>query len=63
MAGPGIMDNIFDGIQRPLKVIAEETKSVFVPRGINIPSLDHKKKWLFEPYDVKVIKPLPLFCV
>jgi V-type H+-transporting ATPase subunit A len=49
--GPGIMDNIFDGIQRPLSVIARETKSVFVPRGINVNSLDHAKKWLFEPFD------------
>lgn len=48
--GPGIMNNIFDGIQRPLTAIAEETKSVFVPRGVNVPSLDHNKKWLFEPY-------------
>jgi len=53
--GPGIMDNIFDGIQRPLKVIALESKSVFVPRGVNVLSLDHKKKWLFEPqaYGIK----------
>jgi len=52
--GPGIMNNIFDGIQRPLSVIANETKSVFVPRGINIPALDHKKKWLFHPYPIEV---------
>jgi len=43
------MDNIFDGIQRPLQVIANDTKSVFVPRGININALDHKKKWTFKP--------------
>jgi len=54
--GPGIMDNIFDGIQRPLKIIAEESGSVFVPRGVNVQSLDHKKKWTFnpEPYKIKV---------
>jgi len=51
--GPGIMGSIFDGIQRPLTVIAEESKSVFIPRGINIPSLDHKKKWSFVPAPLK----------
>lgn len=48
--GPGIMDNIFDGIQRPLTTIAQESKSVFVPRGINVQPLDHKKKWKFVPF-------------
>lgn len=52
--GPGIMNNIFDGIQRPLIEIADLTKSVFVPRGININSLDHTKKWLFEPASIRV---------
>lgn len=47
--GPGIMDNIFDGIQRPLTDIANETKSVFVPRGIDVNPLDHSKQWWFKP--------------
>ncbi len=47
--GPGMMDNIFDGIQRPLKEIAAVSKSVFVPRGVRVDSLDHKKKWEFFP--------------
>lgn len=47
--GPGIMNNIFDGIQRPLESIAEVSNSVFVPRGINVLSLDHDKSWLFVP--------------
>jgi len=47
--GPGIMDNIFDGIQRPLKEIAVLSKSVFVPRGVRVQSLDHSKKWEFFP--------------
>jgi V-type H+-transporting ATPase subunit A len=51
--GPGIMNNIFDGIQRPLTAIADQTKSVFVPRGVNVPALDHEKKWPFEPYPVQ----------
>jgi len=51
--GPGIMNNIFDGIQRPLTAIAEATNSVFVPRGINVPALDHTKKWGFDPLPLK----------
>ena len=52
--GPGIMDNIFDGIQRPLDAIAKLSGSVFVPRGVNVKSLDHTKIWEFVPADVKV---------
>lgn len=52
--GPGIMDNIFDGIQRPLKAIADVSQSCFIPRGISVNALDHEKKWLFEPYDRKI---------
>lgn len=52
--GPGIMNNIFDGIQRPLETIAQDSNSVFVPRGITVNSLDHSKKWDFKQADVKV---------
>jgi len=38
--GPGIMENIFDGIQRPLKTIAMIAPDIFVPKGVDIPSLD-----------------------
>jgi len=51
--GPGIMDNIFDGIQRPLTDIANKSKSVFVPRGVDVPALNQTKKWLFEPFNLK----------
>lgn len=37
--GPGIVDSIFDGIQRPLTRIAEMTGDVFVPRGVDVVSL------------------------
>lgn len=47
--GPGIIDNIFDGIERPLKDIARISGS-FISRGSNIPSLDEKRTW-----DVKVL--------
>lgn len=52
--GPGIMENIFDGIQRPLQKIYESSKSIFIQRGFNIPSLDKDKQWLFEPRNFKV---------
>lgn len=42
--GPGLLNNIFDGICRPLLGIAEET-GAFIGRGIHIPPLDTKKKW------------------
>ena len=42
--GPGILDNIFDGIQRPLREIAKASGK-FISRGISTSSLDEKKKW------------------
>merc|ERR1711988_1055431 len=55
--GPGIMDNIFDGIQRPLEQIANTRKDagetdkmdIFIPRGVAVPSLDREKQWEFHP--------------
>jgi len=47
--GPGILETIFDGIQRPLKTIAEISKSVFVPRGVDVPSLDQDRLYNFDP--------------
>jgi V-type H+-transporting ATPase subunit A len=53
--GPGIMDNIFDGIQRPLESIALKCNSVYIPRGIQVNALDHSKQWAWTPNpDVKV---------
>jgi V-type H+-transporting ATPase subunit A len=53
--GPGILETIFDGIQRPLKEIAEKSSSVFVPRGIDLPNLDQDKMWDFKPrHDLKI---------
>lgn len=52
--GPGIMGNIFDGIQRPLKTIATESASCFIPRGVDVPALDRKRAWEFAPKGVKV---------
>eukprot|EP01088_Endostelium_zonatum_P003396 TRINITY_DN14607_c0_g1_i1.p1 TRINITY_DN14607_c0_g1~~TRINITY_DN14607_c0_g1_i1.p1 ORF type:complete len:624 (+),score=155.66 TRINITY_DN14607_c0_g1_i1:57-1928(+) len=47
--GPGIMGSIFDGIQRPLVEIAEQSKSIYIPRGVNVDALDRSKSWYFEP--------------
>lgn len=45
--GPGIMNNIFDGIQRPLETIANVVGDVFIPRGVNVPNLDRTKTWKY----------------
>ena len=42
--GPGILDNIFDGIERPLKAIQEQSGS-FISRGSNVSALDQKRLW------------------
>lgn len=47
--GPGLMETIYDGIQRPLKGISNESGSIYIPRGIDVPSLDREKKWDFTP--------------
>lgn len=52
--GPGLMETIYDGIQRPLKAIAEESKSIYIPRGVSVPALDRTKKWDFTPGKLKV---------
>ena len=41
---PGILDNIFDGIERPLSEI-EKQSGAFITRGVSVDSLDTKKKW------------------
>jgi len=46
--GPGLLTSIYDGIQRPLNVLAEESGD-FISRGKMIPALDQKKKWDFIP--------------
>lgn len=42
--GPGIISNIFDGIERPLEDI-EKTDGAFIGTGSSIPSLDPERKW------------------
>ena len=42
--GPGILNNIFDGIQRPLSEIAARSGK-YIARGVSVDSLDTQKKW------------------
>ena len=46
--GPGIMGNIFDGIQRPLDKL-DEVSPIFIQPGVHVPSLDRDKEWDFIP--------------
>ncbi len=46
--GPGLIENIYDGIQRPLEKIMEVAGST-ITRGIELPALDHTKQWDFTP--------------
>ena len=46
--GPGLIENIYDGIQRPLQVIMDLTGSNLA-RGVEVPALSREKKWHFVP--------------
>ncbi|RAL03060.1 vacuolar ATP synthase catalytic subunit A [Aspergillus ibericus CBS 121593] len=52
--GPGLMETIYDGIQRPLKAIYDQSKGIYIPRGIAVNALDREKKWDFTPGKYKV---------
>ena len=47
--GPGIIENIYDGIQRPLEVIMKQTGKNTLERGVEVPALDREKLWEFVP--------------
>ena len=46
--GPGLIESMFDGIQRPLDAIMEVAQSSFLKKGISVPSLNREKKWEFK---------------
>ena len=46
--GPGIIENIYDGIQRPLEEIVKRTGSN-LQRGVEVPALTREKKWSYTP--------------
>ena len=43
------MEQIFDGIQRPLATISKASKDMFIPKGVDVPALDQNKLWGYEP--------------
>ena len=47
--GPGLLANIFDGIQRPLEKVFERFTSGGLERGVEIEPLSRSKKWHFKP--------------
>lgn len=48
--GPGLLQSIYDGIQRPLNVIYHGTGH-YITRGIDVPGLSRERKWEFKPND------------
>lgn len=46
--GPGLLESMFDGIQRPLEAY-QKLAGDFLERGVEVPSLDREKKWAFKP--------------
>lgn len=47
--GPGLLETIYDGIQRPLAILEEKSGNHFLARGIDAPGLNQTKKWDFVP--------------
>ncbi|CAO1631277.1 unnamed protein product [Sympodiomycopsis kandeliae] len=52
--GPGLMSNIYDGIQRPLESIMKKSEGIYIPRGINTQPLSRDAQWDFDPVNFKV---------
>lgn len=46
--GPGLLNCIFDGVQRPMHRLREKSGN-FIARGLRLPALDRKRRWRFEP--------------
>ncbi|SDL99356.1 V/A-type H+-transporting ATPase subunit A [Halogranum gelatinilyticum] len=47
--GPGLLDTIYDGVQRPLDVLEEKMNSPYLDRGVDAPGIEMDKKWEFVP--------------
>jgi V/A-type H+-transporting ATPase subunit A len=50
--GPGLIESMFDGIQRPLDALMEAAQSSFLKKGVSVPALNRETKWHFK----KVVK-------
>ncbi|MBN1503300.1 V-type ATP synthase subunit A [Candidatus Woesearchaeota archaeon] len=48
LLGPGLLDSIYDGIQRPLPVLTKQMGE-YIKRGVEAPGLNLEKKWEFKP--------------
>ena len=47
---PGLIEEFFDGIQRPLEAIEQRADSPYILRGISVPAVSRTRKWPFEPW-------------
>ena len=47
--GPGLLDTIYDGVQRPLDVLEDKMGSPYLSRGVDAPGIELDKTWGFEP--------------
>ncbi len=47
--GPGMLDAIYDGVQRPLDVLEEKMGSAYLDRGVDAPGIDLEETWEFDP--------------
>ncbi len=47
--GPGMLDSIYDGVQRPLDVLESKMGTAFLDRGVDAPGIDMEKTWEFTP--------------
>eukprot|EP00792_Barthelona_sp_PAP020_P005823 TRINITY_DN2813_c0_g1_i1.p1 TRINITY_DN2813_c0_g1~~TRINITY_DN2813_c0_g1_i1.p1 ORF type:complete len:621 (+),score=191.75 TRINITY_DN2813_c0_g1_i1:48-1865(+) len=52
--GPGLLGNIFDGIMNPLDDVQDLCKSVFIPKGVQLATLDRNFKWFFHHQSITV---------
>jgi V/A-type H+-transporting ATPase subunit A len=47
--GPGLIEQFYDGVQRPLALIEKAADSPYISRGINVSAIDRSRKWEFVP--------------
>jgi ATP synthase archaeal, A subunit len=47
--GPGLLDTIYDGVQRPLDILEDKMGSPYLDRGVDAPGIELDTEWEFEP--------------
>lgn len=50
---PGLLESIYDGVQRPLAAVEKESNSYYIKRGVEADPIDMEKKWEFTPVVAK----------